>query len=74
MAMGNRFQQQKIKMVKKYRFLRECPDFQPEFPRPGQTLVGTPNVPIFGSDVPLVETNFYHAHKCVKMQFYRLMM
>jgi hypothetical protein len=30
-------------------------DFQSEFPRPGQTLVGTPNhpnVPIFSSDVP----------------------
>jgi hypothetical protein len=44
----------------------ECPNFQPEFPRPGLTLVGMPNVPIFGSDVPLVETNFYHARKCVR--------
>lgn len=28
------------------------PDFQPEFSSPGQTLVGTPNDPMFGSDVP----------------------
>jgi hypothetical protein len=39
-------------------FLRERPDFQPEFLRPGKTLVGTSIVPMFGSDVPLVEINF----------------
>jgi hypothetical protein len=33
--------------------MRERPDFKPEFLRPGQTLVGTPNVLMFGSDVPL---------------------
>jgi hypothetical protein len=30
--------------------------FSALIPRPGQTLVGTPNVPMFGYDMPLIET------------------